>query len=55
LGELFKVEVDVFSEAGYVGNFHYGRMHTIFSGWIARFGNPPNIFTFPLSESTRTS
>ena len=51
MGELFNVKVDV-SDLRLVAlaTLTMGGCTQFFSGWMTRFGNPPYIFTFPLSE-----
>jgi hypothetical protein len=51
MGELFKVKKDVSKvRLAAVATLTIGRCTQFFSGWITRFGNPPYLFTFPLSE-----
>jgi hypothetical protein len=51
LGEVFKVKVEfnTVRRAALVTPTIIGRAQ-FFAGWITGFGNPPYLFTFPLSE-----
>jgi hypothetical protein len=51
LGELFKVQVDFYTgRLAESATLTMGGCMRFFAGWMTRFGNPPYLFTFPLSE-----
>jgi hypothetical protein len=51
LGEVFRVKVEVFTvRQAAIETPTMNGCAQFFAGWIMRFGNPPYLFTFPLSE-----
>ena len=51
MGEVFRVKVEVFTvRQAAIETPTMNVYAQFFAGWIMRFGNPPYLFTFPLSE-----
>jgi hypothetical protein len=51
LGEPFKVQVDGSKlKLAALATLTMGGCTQFFAGWMTRFGNPPYLFKFPLSE-----